>query len=358
MFDKLQEMADRLTEIDELILDPEVIAQHQRYSALMKERGRLVKLVNPYEELKTAEAQLAEAREVAENKEEDAELREMAEDEIPGYEETIATLKEKLEELLLTEDEDSARNAIMEIRAGAGGDEAAIFAGDLFGMYSRYAETKGWKVSIMDQSESEMGGYKYITCSIEGDDVFKHLRYESGGHRVQRVPATESQGRIHTSLCTVAVLPEAQEVEVDIRKDDLDIGYFRASGPGGQHVNKTSSAVRIVHVPSGVVVECQSERSQHQNREHAMRMLASRLYEAKMNEQKSERDQMRKSQIGSGDRSEKIRTYNYPQSRITDHRAGITVHNLEGLMQGDMNSLIEQLMEWDKLQKLKNLGGE
>ncbi|MDQ7780077.1 MAG: peptide chain release factor 1 [Planctomycetota bacterium] len=349
------EITRRCAEIEALTADPAVIANPKRYAALMKERGTLMPLQSRIQKLENAKKQKADARALLET-EQDKEMRALAAEELKSFEETEERLLHELEELLLTEDKESHRNVIVEIRAGTGGEEAALFAADLLRMYSKYAERKGWKVEMIDSSSSERGGLKNVTVSVEGEDVYKFLRYESGVHRVQRVPVTEAQGRVHTSTCSVAMLPEPEEIEVNIRPEELEITACRASGPGGQNVNKVSTAVRIVHKPSGMVVECQSERSQHRNRDQAFRLLRTRLYEKTANEQKSERDELRRSQIGTADRSEKIRTYNFPQNRVTDHRIGYSAHDLENLMLGHVDDLFGKLMEADRAEKLKSLG--
>ena len=298
----------------------------------------MVTLFRRYREL---DRQLAENRELLNDA--DADMREMAQEEIRHIEAEIPEMEQRLKVLLLPPDPLDEKNIVLEIRAGTGGEEAALFAGDLFRMYCRYAEIMGWKVEIIDESPTDNGGYKEVIALISGNRVYSHLKYESGTHRVQRVPATESQGRIHTSAATVAVMPEAEEVDVDIRPEDLRIDVYRASGAGGQHVNKTESAVRITHIPTGVVVTCQDEKSQHKNKARAMKVLASRILQAEREKQHSEQAADRKSQVGSGDRSERIRTYNFPQGRVTDHRVNLTLYSLDRFMDGDIEGMIEAL---------------
>jgi peptide chain release factor 1 len=342
ILDKLKEMGARHAEIERLVSDPAVVSNPKRYAALMKERGTLLPYATRIEKLDSFSRQKKDAKAIIEG-EQDRELRALAEEELKTIQEQEARLLHELEEMLLTEDKEAHRNVIVEIRAGTGGEEAALFAADLLRMYSKYAERRGWKVEILDSSSSDRGGLKNVSIAVEGEDVYKFLRYESGVHRVQRVPVTEAQGRIHTSTCSVAVLPEPEEVDITIRPDDLDITACRASGPGGQNVNKVSTAVRVVHKPSGMVVECQTERSQHRNREQALRLLRTRLYEQTAGRQKAERDELRRSQIGSAERSEKIRTYNFPQDRVTEHRINLTAHNLENVLLGHMDEIIDKL---------------
>ncbi len=351
---KLADMAVQFDDLEAQMVDPEVIADNQRYTGILRQRGALVKLVGMYRRYLEIEDQISQAKEMlAEGG--DRELVELAHEELTTLKEALEKLDTEILEAVATQDEDASRNVIVEIRAGTGGDEAAIFAGDLFRMYSRYAETRGWQIEVMNAAESDMGGFKEVVFGIQGADIYKHMRFESGTHRVQRVPKTETQGRIHTSACTVAVLPEAEEVEVDINKSDLDITYCHSSGPGGQHVNKTQSAVRIIHKPTGLQVYCQDEKSQHKNKASAMRVLSSRLYEHIKRQRDAERGQLRRGQIGSGDRSERIRTYNYPQNRITDHRINLTLYDLEGIMEGLMGKLIEPLIQHRKEECLKAL---
>jgi peptide chain release factor 1 len=351
---RLKTNANRFDEIERLITDPAVISNGARYSALMKERGTLMRDHSRARRLEALQKSLEDAKSLLTDP--DAEMRAEAQKEVDAANTEMNALMKQLENDFLTEDEDSHRNAIVEIRPGPGGEEAALFVADLTKLYTKYAEKRGWKIEVLDMGDAEMGGLKHISFRVEGPDAFKHLRYESGTHRVQRVPETESQGRVHTSTATVAVLPEAEEVDVQINEADLDIQATRSGGPGGQAVNKTSSCIILVHKPSGIQIRCQVERSQHQNRALAMRLLRARLYEMKVNEQKSARDNLRKSQIGTGDRSEKIRTYNYPQSRITDHRIGFSLHNLPAvMMNGTIDELIQALLDADREAKVKSL---
>lgn len=355
MFNKVKEMVGRFEEIEHLLTKPEIVQDRAKFSALMKERGQLQKIVTRYRNLEDIRNQKAQAEELANDGSSDLELKKVAKEEVAELIQKEESLISELEDIMLTEDSESQRNVIVEIRPGTGGEEAALFAGDLFRMYSKYADKKGWRMEVMEMSDTDLGGVKQVIFSLEGTDVYKYMKYESGTHRVQRVPRTEAQGRIHTSACTVAVLHEAEEVEIDIRKEDLQIDVYRASGAGGQHVNKTSSAVRITHLPTGTVVACQAERSQHRNRDLAMKWLRAKLYEHFNSQKKQERDNMRKVQVGTGDRSEKIRTYNFPQSRVTDHRITFSVHNLETFLDGDIDEMVAKLLEYEKEEKLKAL---
>lgn len=348
---KLQGLIERHEEISALLGEVEIISDQNKFRDLSKEYAQLEPLVTTfkayeqtYEDIKSANEMLKEsANEML--KESDHDMKEMAKEELNAAEERIEVLNKELEILLLPKDPNDGANVFLEIRAGTGGDEAAIFSGDLFKMYSRYAETQGWRIEIVSQSDGEHGGFKEIISKISGDYVYSQLKFESGAHRVQRVPETESQGRVHTSACTVAIMPEADEVEgIDLNPADLKVDTFRASGAGGQHVNKTDSAIRITHIPTGVVVECQDQRSQHKNRAQAMSMLKARLLQAEIDKQQQEQSSQRKSLVGSGDRSERIRTYNYPQGRVTDHRINLTLYKLEEVMQGDLGSVIQPLV--------------
>ena len=352
MFQKLEAVEKRYDELNEKISDPEVIARQDELKALMKEHANLVDVVEKYREYKKAKADFEEAKEMLNDKD----LKELAEMEMDELREKIPHLEEELKILLIPKDPDDDKNIICEIRGGAGGDEAALFAGTLFRMYSMYAETKHWKIDVLNENETGLGGYKEITFMITGKGVYSRLKFESGVHRVQRVPDTESSGRIHTSTATVAVLPVVEDVEIDINPADIKMEVYRASGAGGQHVNKTSSAVRLIHVPTGVVAECQTERSQTQNREYAMRLLKSRLYNIEKEKQDAQLANERKSQVGTGDRSEKIRTYNYPQGRITDHRIGLSIYQMENFLNGNLDEVIDSLIAADRAEKLK--GGE
>lgn len=333
---------NRHKELASLIEDPALAGDHNRYREVMKEFSRLDEVAALHSEIEGMTRQAQEARALA-NEEKDPDMRELAREELKELETRLAQSEEKLKFLLIPKDPLDEKNIIMEIRAGTGGDEAALFAADLFRMYSRFAETKGWKYEIMDTSETELGGLKEIVISISGSNVYENLRYESGVHRVQRVPATEGSGRIHTSAVTVAVLPEADETEINIKQEDLRIDVMRAGGPGGQSVNTTDSAVRITHIPSGITVHCQDEKSQIKNKAKAMRILRARLYEAEEAKAHAERSQARKTQIGSGDRSERIRTYNFPQNRLSDHRINLTLYKLDLIIEGDVAELFDAL---------------
>ena len=349
MFDKLEDVEKRYEELNTKISDPEVIARQNEWKQLMKEHSEISEIVAKYREYKKVQKDLEDAKQMLNDKE----LKELAEMEMLEAKEKLPVIEEELKMLLIPKDPNDDKNIICEIRAGAGGDEAALFAGTLFRMYSMYAERKRWKVEILNENETGLGGYKEITFMINGKGAYSRLKFESGVHRVQRVPDTESSGRIHTSTATVAVLPEVEDVEIELAPADIKMEVFRASGAGGQHVNKTSSAVRLIHEPSGIVVECQSERSQVQNREYAMRMLRTKLYEIKQQEQEQEMAQARKIQVGTGDRSEKIRTYNYPQGRITDHRIGLSIYQVEDFLNGNLDEMIESLIATDRAEKLK-----
>ena len=349
MFQKLEDVEKRYDELTEKISNPEIIAQQNEWKKLMKEHAGLEAIVTKYREYKKLKNNLEEARGMLEDKE----LRELAEAEIEETKEKLPKIEEELKILLIPKDPNDDNNVICEIRAGAGGEEAALFAGTLFRMYSMYAERKHFKIEILNENETELGGYKEITFMVKGAGAYSRLKIESGVHRVQRVPDTESSGRIHTSTATVAVLPEVEDVEIEINPADVKMEVFRASGAGGQHVNKTSSAVRLIHIPTGMVAECQTERSQVQNREYAMKLLRSRLYEIKQREQDEKLANERKSQVGSGDRSEKIRTYNYPQGRITDHRIGLSIYQMEDFLNGNLDEMIDNLIATDQAEKLK-----
>ena len=341
MLNKLEEVADRFREVEGLLSDPTVLNDQNRYRALTIEHSELIDVVKDYERCCRIREEIAGSQELL--KDPDAEVREMANAEVSELETELTELEEQLKLMLLPKDPNDQRNVVLEVRAGTGGDEAALFAGDLFRMYCRYADQQGWKVELLSTAESEAGGYKEVIALVSGKGVFSRFKYESGTHRVQRVPETEAQGRIHTSACTVAVMPEADDVEVDIDPSDLRIDLYRASGAGGQHVNKTESAVRITHVPTGVVVACQDEKSQHKNKAKAMKVLQSRILDAMQAEQHAKMAADRKSQVGSGDRSERIRTYNFPQGRCTDHRVNLTLYKLEAIMQGDLDEVIDTL---------------
>lgn len=351
MFDKLQLAENRYDEINHKLSDPSVIANQEEYRKLMKEHSELEELVAKYGEYKKVTGDIEEARELLDGKLDD-DFREMVKAEFQEAEERLEKIKGELKILLLPKDPNDDRSVIVEIRGGAGGEEAALFAGVLFRMYSRYAERRRWRTEIMDSNPTELGGFKEIVFSIEARGAFSRLKFESGVHRVQRVPSTEASGRIHTSTVTVAVLPEVDDVEVDINPSDLQIDTYRASGAGGQHINKTESAIRITYVPSGIVVACQDERSQHKNKDKAMKVLRSKLFNLALEQQNSEVAQARKSQVGTGDRSERIRTYNYPQGRVTDHRIGLTLYKIEEVLDGDMDEIIDALITSEQAGKL------
>ena len=351
MFAKLESLERKYRELEDSLAQPEVYNDQERYRKVAKARADLDEIVRLYREHKKITAELEENKLLLHD--DDPEIREMAHEEITRCEEELPKLEHALKVALLPSDPLDEKNTILEIRAGTGGEEAALFAADLFRMYSRYAELRGWKVEILSESVTEGGGYKEVICLISGNRVYSHLKYEAGTHRVQRVPTTEAQGRIHTSAATVAVLPEADEVDIDIRPEDLHIDVYRASGAGGQHVNKTESAVRITHIPTGTVVTCQDERSQHKNKARAMKVLASRLLAQERDKQSSEVSADRKAQVGSGDRSERIRTYNFPQGRCTDHRINLTLYSLDKIMQGELSPLVEALATAAQAEALK-----
>ena len=353
MFEKLSAVEDRYAEIGEKLTDPSVISDNALYRTLMKEYKTLTPLVETYRDYQKAAADREEARSLLEEGGLDRDFREMVEEELHAAGEREQAAAEALRILLLPKDPNDERNVIMEIRGGAGGEEAALFARSLLRMYSMYAERCRWKVEVLSLNETELGGVKEVSFSVAGEGAYSKLKFESGVHRVQRVPETETQGRIHTSTVTVAVLPEAEEVEVEIAPEDLKIDVFRASGAGGQHVNKTESAIRMTHLPTGIVVECQDERSQFKNREKALKILRSRVYEQKQREADEKLASQRRSQVGTGDRSERIRTYNYPQSRVTDHRIGLTLYKLDAILDGDLDELIDALRTAEQTEKLQ-----
>ena len=349
MFDKLELVEKRYEELTKMISDPEIISNQSEWQKLVKEHAGIEEVVTKYKEYKKVKQEMEDAKEMMQDKD----LKELAEDDYYQAKEQLPKIEEELKILLIPKDPDDDKNIICEIRAGAGGEEAALFAGTLFRMYTMYAEKKHWKLEVLNENETGLGGYKEISFMITGKGVYSRLKFESGVHRVQRVPDTESSGRIHTSTATVAVLPVVEDVEIEINPSDIKMEVFRSSGAGGQHINKTSSAVRLIHEPTGIVVECQTERSQFQNRDNAMKMLRTKLYEIEKQKQDSEISNARKSQVGSGDRSEKIRTYNYPQGRITDHRIGMSIYQMENFLNGDLDEMIDNLIAADRTEKLQ-----
>ena len=352
MFEKMAATEQHYVEISEMLAQPEIINDIEKYTRLMKEYKNLTPIVEKYREYVCANNSFEEARALLEDGGLDKDFKEMVQTEYEESREKTAVLTDELKILLIPKDPNDDKNVIIEIRGGAGGDEASLFANSLYRMYTMYAETKGWKIDVLNSNETELGGFKEISFSIEGEGAYSRFKYESGVHRVQRVPETESQGRVHTSTVTVAVLVEADEVELEINPTDLKIDVFRASGAGGQHINKTESAVRITHLPTGVVVECQDERSQYKNKDRAMKILRSRLYETLMQEQNDKIASERKSQVGTGNRSERIRTYNFPEGRLTDHRIGLTIYRLEYILNGNLDEVFDALSTADQAAKL------
>ena len=352
MFENLQVFENRYEELNLKLYDPQSAADRELYAALMKEHKEITPIVEAYRAYQGCVESLAEAKELLEETSE-KELRELAQEEIRENSELLARLEEQLKLLLLPKDPNDEKNVIVEIRGGAGGEEAALFAANLYRMYSMYAEKKGWKTELVNLNETELGGFKEVSFMIDGEGAFSRLKFESGVHRVQRVPETEARGRIHTSTATVAVLPEAEDVDVQIDPKDLQIDTFRSSGAGGQHINKTSSAIRITHLPTGMVVECQDERSQYKNKDKAMKVLRARLLAQEVEKASSQVAEERRSQVGTGDRSERIRTYNYPQARVTDHRIGLTLYKLEDVLNGALDEVIDPLIAADRAAKLE-----
>ncbi len=351
MFAKLEGLEKKYMELEKSLADPDVYSDQEQYRKLSKAHADLRDVVELYRTYRDTSRQIEENKQLLHDQ--DPDIREMAQEELSSLEARLPAIEHELKVHLIPRDPNDEKNTILEIRAGTGGDEAALFAADLFRMYTRYSELRGWKTEILSESPTEAGGYKEIIVLISGDKVYSHLKYEAGAHRVQRVPVTETQGRIHTSAATVAVMPEAGDVDIDIRPEDIKIDVYRASGAGGQHVNKTESAVRITHIPTGVVVTCQDERSQHKNKARAMKVLASRLLAAEQERQNSEQAADRRAQVGSGDRSERIRTYNFPQGRCTDHRINLTLYSLDKIMEGEIDPLLDALAQAAQTEALK-----
>ncbi len=357
MIDRLRIVKQRFDEVSDLIIQPDIISDQKRYVKLNKEYKDLNKLVLKGEEYKSAVANLEEAKEIISD-ESDAEMIEMAKLEMEEANQKIPKLEEELKVMLIPKDPEDAKNVIVEIRAGTGGDEASIFAGDLYRMYSKFASERGWKTELEDLNEGTSGGFKEIIFSVSGEDVYGTLKFESGVHRVQRVPQTETQGRVHTSAATVMVLPEAEEFDIDLKMSDVRIDYFCASGPGGQSVNTTYSAVRLTHVPSGIVAQCQDQKSQHKNKDKAFKVLRTRLYEQELQKKLDEDSAKRLTMVSSGDRSAKIRTYNYPQGRVTEHRIGLTLYDLNNIINGNIHKIVEELQLAENAEKLKTTGDD
>jgi peptide chain release factor 1 len=355
LLNKLEQINQRHIDIENLIADPSVASNPAKFVALSKEQGTLKRIVAEYRKYLSIQSQIKEARVILDDPSADDDYRDLAQEEVDTLEPRLEAVLERLQNTLVMADDLNIGSIIVEIRAGTGGDEAALFARDLYTMYLRYAETRHWKVEQLDFSVSEMGGFREVIFSVKGEGVWAEMGYEGGGHRVQRVPETESQGRIHTSAATVAVLPEPEAIEMDIDPSDVIEHVCRSSGPGGQNVNKTSSAIKLEHIPTGITVSMQDQKSQHKNRAKAWRILRGRIYEKLERERRQERDSQRRSMIGSGDRSSKVRTYNYPQNRVTDHRIGLSLYNLDRIMQGDLTELVNGLIEHDRMQRLENL---
>jgi peptide chain release factor 1 len=356
MREELEQKLKRFEELERQMMDPEVLANSAKMASVQREYGSLAKVATKYRKFKQTNEQIADAVEMAGGG--DAELRELAEAELPALREQREALWNELLDLTVGGEDANRTRCIMEIRAGTGGDEAGLFARDLYDMYKHYAEDKGWKVEILDMNATELGGFKEIVLGIEGEGCYRELQYESGGHRVQRVPETEAKGRIHTSAATVAVLPEPEDVEVNIKRDDYDEDVYCASGPGGQHVNKTASAIRLTHKETGIVVTCQDEKSQHKNRAKALRVLRSRVYEHKFRQEQEKRANERKSLVGSGDRSQRIRTYNFPENRVTDHRINLTLYQLDNIIAGRLQPVTDALIDYDRRQLRDSIGME
>ena len=352
----LDDKLARYEELEKQLVDPDVLSDPARVAAAAREHGSLGRLAKKYRRFKSLNQQIAEAQELIAGK--DGELREMAEDELPGLREERESLWDELLGMTIGGEDAQRDRIVMEIRAGTGGDEAALFARDLYEMYKHHAETKGWKLEVLEMNATELGGFKEIVLGLEGEGVFRELQYESGGHRVQRVPETETKGRIHTSAATVAVLAEPEDVEIDLKPDDFRKDIFCASGPGGQHVNKTASAIRLTHLESGIVVQCQDEKSQHKNFAKALRVLKTRLYEAKRKAEHDKRASERKTLVGSGDRSQRIRTYNFAENRVTDHRINLTLYKLDAILAGDVQPLTDALMDYDRNQLRREMGSD
>ncbi len=352
MYDKLKGVEDRFQELERLLSDPKVVQDREAYHKYIREHAEIASIVNAFRDFKRVDRELDDSLELLHD--DDPEMKKMAGEEVDRLEREKDRLEEELKLLLVPKDPLDGKNVILEIRAGTGGDEAGLFAGDLFKMYQRYADARGWKVDVIDHHTTGVGGLKEVIANVNGKGAYSRLKFESGTHRVQRVPTTETQGRIHTSAVTVAVLPEAEEIEITIEPNELKVDVFRSSGPGGQSVNTTDSAVRITHLPSGLVVTCQDEKSQHKNKAKALKVLRSRLLDQMIREQNEQRSQNRKSQVGSGDRSERIRTYNFPQGRVTDHRIGLTLYRLESILQGDVDAVIDPLITYFQSQALQH----
>ncbi len=357
MLNKLNDAEARFVRIEEELSMPETMSDMEKYKSLMKEYKQLTPVIEKYREYKSIVAQMDEAREIADDSSGDADMRELARAEFEELKENVAETQEELKILLLPKDENDDKNVVVEIRAGAGGEEAALFAYVLYRMYNMFAQANGFKVELIGCNETELGGFKEVSFTVIGEGAYSRLKFESGVHRVQRVPETESQGRIQTSTATVAVLPEVEDVEIEVKDSDITVETCKSSGAGGQHVNKTESAIRLIHKPTGIVIECQNERSQFQNKEKAMKLLKAKLYDMKLTEQNEKIASERRSQVGTGDRSERIRTYNYPQGRVSDHRIGLTLYSLESFLNGDINEMIDALITADTAAKLKGSEG-